>query len=114
MRVQITDPGQAEQVANLLRELGHEVPVGTALTVTAPKKVAGRPCACGCQQITGGGLWMPGHDAKHKSALYDAIRKGNDPDASAKQKQRAEAAAAELAQRPTWGWPSDVPQPQAS
>ena len=35
-------------------------------TTSRAKRVAGgRPCACGCGAQTQGGVWMPGHDAKH-------------------------------------------------
>lgn len=51
------------------------------------KRQPGSPCECGCGGTTGGGRYLPGHDAKHKSALIDRALKGD------------EAAEAELAQR---------------
>lgn len=36
----------------------------------------GQPCGCGCGGTTGGGRYLPGHDAKHKSALIKAALAG--------------------------------------
>lgn len=91
MRIQVTEPKQAEAIAKILKVDWTE---GMAFTITAPKNVVGRPCECGCGQKTSGGLWVPGHDAKHKSRLYQLVR-GTDV-------QQSEAAKAELDQR---GWP---------
>lgn len=33
-----------------------------------------RPCTCGCGETTGGGLYRPGHDARHVSRLTAAVR----------------------------------------
>ena len=41
-----------------------------------PKK--GNDCECGCGGITGGGRYLPGHDAKHKSALITAAMAGDE------------------------------------
>ena len=64
------------------------------LTVSTGKSQAGRSCECGCGETTRGGRWAPGHDAKHKSALF-AIARGEDTDA-------AQAAISELTER---DWP---------
>lgn len=34
-------------------------------------------CQCGCEQPTKGGRYLPGHDAKHKSALVSAALAGS-------------------------------------
>lgn len=36
-----------------------------------------RPCTCGCGETTGGGLYRPGHDARHVSALAKAVKAGD-------------------------------------
>lgn len=33
-----------------------------------------RPCTCGCGETTGGGLYRPGHDARHVSALTKRVK----------------------------------------
>lgn len=38
----------------------------------------GNDCECGCGGITGGGRYLPGHDAKHKSALITAAMAGDE------------------------------------
>lgn len=80
MRIQhtITDKDKAawEKIT------GENLPVGTTLTITAPKSLVGRDCACGCGGKTGGGLWVPGHDAKRKSLLFAEFRSG-DPERKA-------------------------------
>lgn len=35
-----------------------------------------RPCKCGCGEMTGGGMYRPGHDARHVSALTRAVKAG--------------------------------------
>lgn len=35
-----------------------------------------RPCTCGCGETTGGGLYRPGHDARHVSQLTAKVRAG--------------------------------------
>lgn len=35
-----------------------------------------RPCKCGCGEKTGGGLFRPGHDARHVSNLVDQTVRG--------------------------------------
>lgn len=35
-------------------------------------------CACGCGDRTGGGTYLPGHDAKHKSSLVKEAMAGNE------------------------------------
>jgi hypothetical protein len=55
-----------------------------------------RPCGCGCEVTTGGGTFVPGHDAKLRSRLLRALRgtdEGTTPESEA-------AALAELR-----GWP---------
>jgi hypothetical protein len=34
-------------------------------------------CQCGCEESTKGGRYLPGHDAKHKSALVAAALAGS-------------------------------------
>lgn len=36
------------------------------------------PCKCGCGEVTGGGLYRPGHDARHVKKLWENIRGGSD------------------------------------
>ena len=55
-----------------------------------PKRTP-RPCGCGCGAITGGGTFVPGHDAKLRSALLARIRQGG---------ADGEAALAELRKHP--------------
>lgn len=57
-----------------------------------------KPCECGCGGRTKGGKFLPGHDAKHKSALQ---RKALDGD---------KAAVKELADR---NWPEAKPKASA-
>src|SRR5215218_2745767 len=45
-------------------------------------KAEPRECQCGCGGMTGGGLFLPGHDAKMRSRLLTAIRAGG-PDGEA-------------------------------
>lgn len=35
-----------------------------------------RPCTCGCGETTGGGLYRPGHDARHVSQLVRRVKAG--------------------------------------
>lgn len=51
---------------------GGEVARGTGV-VKAP-----RPCMCGCGEITKGGRFLPGHDARLKSQLLTEAREGNE------------------------------------
>jgi hypothetical protein len=67
----------------------------TRLVITAPKSATTRLCSCGCGDPTSGGEWLPGHDAKHKSALFARVRAG---DVSASE---------ELTER---GWPQPAPK----
>lgn len=89
-QITVTDDTQAGWEAIL----GEAIGVGTLLTITAPKEQVGRACACGCGGKTGGGFWVPGHDAKRKSLLFAEYRSG-DP-------ARRAAAEAELVSR---DWP---------
>lgn len=36
-----------------------------------------RPCTCGCGEMTGGGLYRPGHDARHVSSLTRQVKAGD-------------------------------------
>lgn len=40
------------------------------------RQTQGRDCECGCKGTTGGGRYLPGHDAKHKSALVKLAIQG--------------------------------------
>lgn len=91
MRVQISEKTEAAKIAKIA---GVDYTDGMVFTITAPKNVIGRLCECGCGQKTSGGLWMPGHDAKHKSRLFQLVRSG-DP-------TQVELATAELKRR---DWP---------
>lgn len=93
MQKQVTDAAQVAAIAKILGVT--DLPKGATLTVTAPKSVAGRECACGCGGKTRGGVWVPGHDAKRKSVLFGIIRSEATADAKA-------AARKELTTR---GWP---------
>jgi len=93
MQKQVTDATQVRQIAKILGIT--DLAEGATLTVTAPKSVAGRACACGCGGKTRGGMWVPGHDAKRKSVLFGIIRSEATADAKA-------AARKELTTR---GWP---------
>jgi len=48
-----------------------------------PKRTGGRTassprdCTCGCGEKTGGGLYRPGHDARHVSALVNQYKVGS-------------------------------------
>jgi len=75
MRKQVTVT--ADNQAQLSDLAGEVLSVGTVLTLTAPKSQAGRECACGCEGKTGGGFWVPGHDAKRKSFLFAEFRSGD-------------------------------------
>lgn len=78
--------------------LGEDIPVGTTLTITAPKNQVGRECECGCKGKTSGGYWIPGHDAKHKSRLFQLAR-------GVSGSEQADLAKAELTRR-GWGLPT--------
>lgn len=43
----------------------------------ARRETHGQECHCGCKGTTGGGKYLPGHDAKHKSALVKAALGGD-------------------------------------
>lgn len=45
--------------------------------MAAQKHASKLLCHCGCEGSTKGGRYLPGHDAKHKSALVGAARKGS-------------------------------------
>lgn len=99
MRVTLSEKQAAAVWALLTDEQRDGQTAPTTLTLTAPKAQVGRPCSCGCGGKTGGGLWLPGHDAKRKSLLFGLVR---NPGTSAEDRKRAEA---ELDRR-GWGRPS--------
>lgn len=39
-------------------------------------KAAGGPCRCGCEEVTGGGSYRPGHDSRHVKNLVAGVRAG--------------------------------------
>ena len=96
MRKQHTVTAETQAAAKLLT--GEDLPVGTQLTLTAPKGSTPRLCLCGCKELTAGGLWVPGHDAKHKSRLFALARGTHGPEQKA-------AAEKELRER-GWGLPT--------
>lgn len=55
------------------------------------KKGTPRECGCGCGEMTGGGIFRPGHDARHKGNLLRRIDEGG---------ADGEAALEELAKHP--------------
>ena len=58
---------------------GAKTKAGGGEKATRSKKSASpRECACGCGEMTGGGTFRPGHDARHKGNLLRQIRKGGD------------------------------------
>jgi hypothetical protein len=38
-----------------------------------PRKRIRKSCACGCEQITAGGCFLPGHDTKTLGAIIEAV-----------------------------------------
>jgi hypothetical protein len=38
-----------------------------------PRKIVPKPCACGCNEITKGGKFIPGHDTKVYRAILQHI-----------------------------------------
>jgi hypothetical protein len=38
-----------------------------------PRKIRPRECACGCGDMTRGGEFCPGHDAKLQSAIIEKV-----------------------------------------
>lgn len=48
---------------------------GTARPPRAPRASGGapRPCGCGCTEMTGGGIYRPGHDARHAGNLQKRV-----------------------------------------
>lgn len=47
-----------------------------------------RPCRCGCGEMTKGGEFRIGHDARHKSNLINEALSGTNPDAVEELEQR--------------------------
>lgn len=78
-----------------------------------------RECACGCGEMTKGGLFIPGHDAKMKGALYHVIK--GTPDKSAQTQIQGKpigewTSAQAQATLVEFGWPPPVvkePKPKA-
>jgi hypothetical protein len=95
MLKKITNPEQVKAIAKII---GEDIAEGSTLTITAPKNAVARKCACGCGEMTSGGVWVPGHDAKHKSRLFNLAR------GTQGEEQKA-AAVKELTTR-GWGLPS--------
>lgn len=69
---------------------------------------AGGPslCLCGCGDMTGGGRFLPGHDAKLKGSLIRAVREAR-KDGNGKAEQTAVSRLEEL------GWAKFVPDAEA-
>ena len=38
-----------------------------------PRKTVPKPCACGCDSMTKGGDYLPGHDSKTLSAIIENV-----------------------------------------
>lgn len=63
------------------RTAPHKVAEGKARSLVqrtkaaTPKKSGPRECACGCGEMTKGGVYRPGHDARHHAALKAAGKK---------------------------------------
>ncbi len=38
-----------------------------------PRKIKPKPCLCGCGDMTKGGKFLPGHDAKLYGAIVEAV-----------------------------------------
>ena len=38
-----------------------------------PRKTIAKPCACGCDSMTKGGDYLPGHDSKTLSAIIENV-----------------------------------------
>lgn len=74
--------GQAAEdlVARLVKAVENEHPVAewtkTRASDPAKRKRQGRPCACGCAEVTGGGLFRPGHDARALGQLKRRVVAG--------------------------------------
>lgn len=64
---------------------------GSAAKSGGKKKGTAKECACGCGEMTGGGTFRPGHDARHKGNLLRRIDEGGED---------GEAALEELAKYP--------------
>jgi hypothetical protein len=70
----------------------------------AKPKPEPRECLCGCKGMTGGGQFLPGHDAKYKSHLIKEALAGGNPEAEEILRQRGWTRfldkAREIAERP--------------
>jgi hypothetical protein len=53
------------------------------------KKGTPRECACGCGELTGGGTFRPGHDARFKGNMLRLIREGGEAGEEALDRLRA-------------------------
>ena len=67
-----------------------------------PKTKVPQECECGCDSKTKGGRFLPGHDAKLKSQLLQAIKTG-----PARTAAKARNRMSEL------GWDNFLPQTEA-
>jgi hypothetical protein len=77
------------EIATLEQSLKDKKAELRALKPAGKAKAEPRECECGCGEMTNGGLFRPGHDAKLRSRLLKAIDAGD------------EDALAELIARPT-------------
>jgi hypothetical protein len=73
-------------------EIGVEVGGDAAAKGRNTKKDGGQPCQCGCGNLTRGGRFLPGHDARHKGRLLEQYDQGD------------KAASAEIIER---GWATE-------
>lgn len=70
-------------------------PLSKLLAPPKPKKKKGpkpkptpRACVCGCNEMTKGGEFLPGHDARHKAALIREVKAGGNDEAYAELERR--------------------------
>lgn len=61
---------------NTVRELCAAHACDFLSSMSAKKHTSLPTCLCGCECTTKGGRYLPGHDAKHKSALVQAALAG--------------------------------------
>jgi predicted SprT family Zn-dependent metalloprotease len=62
------------------RPQGQHTPARTAPKPRPASAVKSRPCTCKCGGSTKGGMYLPGHDARHVAELFDLVnRKADDP-----------------------------------
>ncbi|MEB3065389.1 hypothetical protein [[Mycobacterium] zoologicum] len=77
-----------------------EAPVAAANGEAKPKRRTKvmRQCGCGCKEMTGGGQYRPGHDARHAGNVGRLV--AAEADGSTTSQQVRELVAAQLAGRP--------------